>query len=102
MRKCHIQFYVRCLQEVEKMRHERSFQPDWALDVYINPLRVQPVYKTQISPQGLSQFQQIMKRNAVDRPYKIDTGLPLSIDEIEELTMLAVQADPSHSNKYPF
>ena len=23
-------------QEVEKMRHERSFQPDWALDVYIS------------------------------------------------------------------
>ena len=53
-------------QEVEKMRHERSFQPDWALDVYINPLRVQPVHETQISPQELSQFQQIMKRNAVD------------------------------------
>ena len=89
-------------QEVEKMRHERSFQPDWALDVYINPLRVQPVHETQISPQELSQFQQIMKRNAVDRLYKIENGLPLSIDEIEELTMLAVQADPSDSNKYPF
>ena len=43
-----------------------------------------------------------MKRNAVDRLYKIENGLPLSIDEIEELTMLAVQADPDDPNKYPF
>ena len=51
-------------QEVEKMRHECSFQPDWALVVYTNPLRVQRVHETQISPQDLSEFQQIMKRNA--------------------------------------
>ena len=41
-------------QEVEKMCHERSFQPDWALHVYTNPLRVQPVHETQISPKELS------------------------------------------------
>ena len=42
-------------QEVENMCHERSFQPDWALYVYTNPLRVQPVHETQISPKELSQ-----------------------------------------------
>ena len=52
--------------EVEKMRHERSFLPAWALHIYTNPLRVQQVHETEISPQELSEFQKIMKRNAVD------------------------------------
>ena len=43
-----------------------------------------------------------MKRNAVDKLYKLENGLPLSMDEIEELTMLLVQADPDNSNHYPF
>ena len=34
--------------------------------------------------------------------YKLENGLPLSMDEIEELTMLLVQADPEDSNHYPF
>ena len=91
-------------EEVEKMRHERSFQPAWSLDVYSHPLRVAPVLETQISPQELSEFQSIMKRYAVDRQYKIENGLPLTIniDEIEEITILAVQADPYDPNKYLF
>ena len=43
-----------------------------------------------------------MKRNAVDKLYKLENGLPLSMDEIEELTMLLIQADPDDSNHYPF
>ena len=43
-----------------------------------------------------------MKRNSVDKLYKLENGLPLSMDEIEELTMLLVQADPDDSNNYPF
>ena len=43
-----------------------------------------------------------MKRNAVDKLYKLENGLPLSMDEIEELTMLLVQADPDDLNNFPF
>ena len=35
---------------VEKMRHARSFLPEWALHIYTNPLRVEQVHETQISP----------------------------------------------------
>ena len=69
-------------QEVENMRVTRSFQPSWMLE--------------------LLEFQRIMMRNAVDKLYKLENGLPLSMDEIEELTMLLVQADPDDSNQYPF
>ena len=40
--------------------------------------------------------------NDVDKLYKLENGLPLSMDEIEELTMLLVRADPDDSNNYPF
>ena len=89
-------------EEVEKMRLTRSFQPAWMLELYTNPLRVSTVNETEISPEELSEFQRIMKRNAVDKLYKLENGLPLSMDEIEELTMLLVQADPEDSNHYPF
>ena len=77
-------------QEVEKMRVTTSFQPSWMLELYSNPLRVSTVNETEISPEELTEFQRIMK------------NLPLSMDEIEELTMLLVQADPDDSNHYPF
>ena len=89
-------------QEVEKMRVTRSFEPSWMLEVYSNPLRVSTVNETEISPEELTEFQRIMKRNAVDKLYKLENGLPLSMDEIEELTMLLVQADPDDSKQYPF
>ena len=43
-----------------------------------------------------------MKGNAVDKLYKLENGLSLAMDEIEELTMLLVQADPDDPNQYPF
>ena len=72
------------------------------LELYTNPFRVSTVNETDISPEELSEFQRIMKRNAVDKLYKLENGLPLSMDEIEELTMLLVQADPDNSNQHPF
>ena len=81
-------------QEVENMRVTRSFKPSWILDLYTNLVRVSTVNETEISPEELTEFQRIMKRNAVDKLYKLENGLPLSMDEIEELTMLLVQADP--------
>ena len=89
-------------EEVEKMRVTRSFQPAWMLELYTNSLWVATVNETEISPEELSEFQRIMKRNAVHKLYKLENGLPLSMDEIEELTMLLVQADPDDSNHYPF
>ena len=58
------------------------------LELYTHPLRVSTVNETDISPEELSEFQRIMKRNAVDKLYKLEKGLLLSIDKIEELTML--------------
>ena len=58
-------------EEVEKMRLTRSFQPAWMLELYTNPLRVSTVNETEISPEELSEFQRIMKRNAVDKLYKL-------------------------------
>ena len=89
-------------QEAEKMSVARSFKPSWMLELYTNLLRVSTVNETQISPEELTEFQRIMKRNAVHKLYKLENGLPLSMDELEELTMLLVQADPDDPNQYPF
>ena len=43
-----------------------------------------------------------MKRNAVNKLYKLDNRLQITMDKIEELTILLVQTDPDDSNKYPF
>ena len=67
-------------EEVEKMRVTRSYKPSWMLELYTNPLRVSSVNETEISPEELYEFQRIIKRNAVDKLYKLENELPLSMD----------------------
>ena len=45
-----------------------------------------------------------MKPNVGDKLYTLENGCLLSMNEIEELTMLLlfVQADPDNSKHYPF
>ena len=84
------------------MRVTTSFKLSWMLELYTNSLRVSSVNKTYISLEEPTAFQRIIKRNAVDKLYKVQNGFPLLIDEIAELKALLVQADPDDSNHYPF
>ena len=68
----------------------------------MHPLRVSTVNETDISPDEMSEFQRIMKTNAVGKLFKLENGLPLSMDETEELTMLLVQADLTTPTSAPF
>jgi len=55
-----------------------------------------------MTPTERAEYNSILHRKAVDRLYRIANGEPLEIDELEELSMLIVRADPSDSNHYPF
>ena len=54
-----------------------------------------------MSPEERNDYNQIMRRKAVDKLYRITNDEPLELDELEELCMLIVRADPDDSNKFP-
>ena len=56
----------------------------------------------EMSPEERNDYNQIMRRKAVDKLYRITNGEPLELDELKELCMIIVRADPDDSNKFPF
>ena len=57
------------------------------LELHTNPLRVSSVNEIDILSEVLTEFQRIVKRNVVDKLYKLENSLPLTMDKLEELPM---------------
>ena len=90
------------VEEVDKMRHTRTIPFDWDISMYKNPAcRGAPTILA-MSDTEREDYNKILHRKAVDKLYKITNGLPLELDELEELSMLIVRADPEDPKHYPF
>ena len=90
------------VNEVEAMRQGREIPFNWDTTLYTNPQRrVEPTIM-QMSEQERTEYDSILHRQAVDKLFRITNGEPLEMDELEELSMLIVRADPNDSNHYPF
>ena len=55
-----------------------------------------------MSPEERTEYDSILHRKEVDKLYHITNGELPEMDELEELSMLIVRADPKDSNHYPF
>ena len=49
-----------------------------------------------------TEYNSVLHRKAVDKLHRITNGEPLGINELEELSILIVRADPEDSNPLPF
>ena len=90
------------VDEVEMMRRGKECPFQWDTSLYSNPQRRIAPTVMEMTPTERAEYNSILHRKAVDRLYRIANGEPLEIDELEELSMLIVRADPNDSNHYPF
>ena len=90
------------VDEVNAMRVGRSIPFGWDTSIYTHPVCVVAPTIVAMSPEERTEYDSILHRKAVDKLYRITNGEPLEMDELEELSMLIVRADPEHSNHYPF
>ena len=90
------------VNEVNAMRVARSIPFSWDTSMYTNPLRNVAPTPLAMSPEERAEYDSILHRKAVDKLHRITNGEPLEMDELEELSMLIVRADPEDSNHYPF
>ena len=84
------------------MRVGRSIPFNWDTSIYRKPIRVVAPTPLAMSAQERAEYDSILHRKAVDKLHRITNGEPLEMDELEELCMLIVRADPEDSNQYPF
>ena len=90
------------VDEVEGMRRGKEVPFEWDTTIYSNPQRRIAPTLQEMSPEERADYNSILHRKAVDKLYRITNGEPLEMDELEELSMLIVRADPEDSNHYPF
>ena len=90
------------VDEVEAMRRGKVCPFNWDVSIYKNPQRRIESTVLEMSEEERNDYNHILRRKAVDKLYRITNGEPLEMDEIEELCMLIVRADPDDSNKFPF